>query len=217
MIISDKDATSRLNSPLNLINRLRQNKPRNGSAMGIFTGNNGKSSAVTSQLTSAEAETQTVPESHPTSSQVDIPEAKAKPWFNPFTTSSDNLPAIIPATPASPTAEEPSPTLESILEDSESNIKLALAHNSAVELLSNSIELLSAKLDNVKADKLSGVITAATKTIESIRKERSEAAKTNKGKEVHYHFYTPIQKKLEDYGPILEVEGIVEPGTENHA
>src|SRR6266550_4366398 len=41
MIINDKDASARLNSPLNLINKLHEKKI-NGNAMDLFTGNNGK-------------------------------------------------------------------------------------------------------------------------------------------------------------------------------
>lgn len=134
-------------------------------------------------------------------------ESTARQWINPFKTATDEV--IPPAT--QPQAENP--TLDDLLEDSETNIKLATAHNNAVKLLHNSIDMLSTKLDNVKADKLPSVIAAASKTIESIRRERNESAKQNKGRDVHYHFYTPVQKKLEDY-EILEVEGMLEPGVE---
>ena len=43
------------------------------------------------------------------------------------------------------------------------------------------------------------MISAASKTVESIRRERNENAKQGKDREVHYHFYTPEQKKVSDY------------------
>jgi hypothetical protein len=162
--------------------------------MKIFTGSNGKPQAVPQA-----AIIQAVPDSAPAIIPV---EDKAQPWINPFKTDA-------------PAAEEPSSevSLDDILEDSETNIKLAHAHNNAVNLLHNSIDMLATKLDNVKADKLPSVIAAASKTIESIRRERSEASKNNKGRDVHYHFYTPVQKKLSDY-EVIEVEGMLEPGVE---
>lgn len=100
--------------------------------------------------------------------------------------------------------DERSETLDNILRDNESQIKLGLAHDNALKLLNDSVSLLSSKLDDVKADKLPSVISAASKTVESIRKERSEANKNNKDREVHYHFYTPQQNKISDY-EIIEV------------
>lgn len=95
-------------------------------------------------------------------------------------------------------------TLDNILKDNESQIKLGLAHDNALKLLNDSVQLLATKLDDVKADKLPSVISAASKTVESIRKERNENLKSNKDREVHYHFYTPQQNKISDY-EIIEV------------
>jgi hypothetical protein len=104
--------------------------------------------------------------------------------------------ALIP----SPT---PSPALADILENHESQIKLGLAHDKALDLLNNAVAALALKLEDVKADKLPSVISAASKTVESIRRERNEAAKNgSKDREVHYHFYTPIQKPVSDYNVI---------------
>ncbi len=100
------------------------------------------------------------------------------------------------------TLEPTKESLDNILENHESQIKLGLAHDNALKLLNNSIDTLSLRLDEVRADKLPSVISAASKTVESIRKERNEAAKNNKDREVHYHFYTPIQKSVTDYETI---------------
>lgn len=179
---------------------MRSSSPKNNSAMKIFTGSNGKPQAVQQSVHIPVEVPVVIPETIQTSVE------PAQQWINPFASRSDSL--SIPETQTNEVS------LDDILEDSETNIKLAHAHNNAVALLHDSINALSLKLDNVKADKLPSVIAAASKTIESIRKERNENAKTNKGKDVHYHFYTPVQKKLTDY-EVIEVEGMLEPGMEN--
>lgn len=197
MIISSKDAAARLNSPNNLFNRLRRSNGQSGGAMNIFTGNGHK------KADSPPATTPTItPPAVPAPAIIE----PAK-QFNPF----EKKTASLVVQQVTPTEE---PSLDNLLEDSQANIKLALAHNSAVDLLANSISMLSTKLDGVRADKLPSVIAAASKTIESIRHERSEANKNSKGRDVHYHFYTPVQKKMEDY-EVIEVEGIVEKGVSN--
>lgn len=160
MIINDKAAASRLNSPLNLINRLKDSNNPRKSAMSLF-----------------------------------IPEKKivTLPSFNPFIQTQSDIPETKKDSP------EEATSLSDILENHESQIQLGLAHDNAIKLLNASVSMLSAKLDDVSASKLPAVISAASKTVESIRKERSEAAKNNKDREVHYHFYTPQQNKISDY------------------
>jgi len=170
MIINDKDAAARLNSPMNLINKLRNsNGNKKNSAMSLF-----------------------------------IPPPSSIKTFNPFIEKEvssaicDSSTASVNVGVTHPT-ENTSPVLNDILENHESQIKLGLAHDKALDLLNRSVEALSNKLDDVRADKLPSVISAASKTVESIRRERSEAAKNGKDREVHYHFYTPEQKKVADY------------------
>lgn len=98
--------------------------------------------------------------------------------------------------------EKTAASLEGLLNNSEAQIKLGLAHDSALNILTNSMHILSGKLDDVKAEKLPAVITAAAKVVEGIRKERNEANRKGNDKEVHYHFYTPNQKKVTDYAVI---------------
>jgi hypothetical protein len=118
-----------------------------------------------------------------------------KKGFNPFNKPpSDTLPALIPKT-----SEQEQPKLDDILSNNESQISLGLAHDKALKLLNSSVDMLSTKLDDIKAERLPSVVVAASKVVESIRKERSEASKNNKDREVHYHFYTPEQKKVSDY------------------
>src|SRR6266571_5140493 len=89
--------------------------------------------------------------------------------------------------------------LNDILENPESQIKLGLSHDAALGLLLNSVNLLTERLSEVSANKLPAVIAAAGKTVESIRKERHEMNKDKNDREVHYHFYVPAQKSVEDY------------------
>lgn len=151
MIVNDKDALARINSPINLINRMKSlsSNPARKSAMSLFI------------KPSIAAEESKQEENKPDSSS--------------------------------------GVSLDDISSDHDSKIELALAHDSALKLLNASVSALSAKLDDVRADKLPSVIAAASKTVESIRRERNEQSKTNKDREVHYHFYTPKQKELSDY------------------
>ena len=164
MIISDKSAIEKLNSPKNLINSLKNSSKNN--AMSLFIGK----------------------------SKDDKIEVK-KEFFNPF----------IQVKKEEVKEEEESPRLDNLIENNETQVKLSLAHDEALKLVNNSISLLSSKLDDIRADKLPSVITAAGKIVESIRKERSESNKNGKSSEVHHHFYMPQQRKLEDYEV---VEGI---------
>jgi len=165
MIINNDEASKRLNSPLNLINKLRETKAnaKAKAAMAIFIPQNRK---------------EVTAESIPIGSRV-------------------NAGVQHPA--------ENTETLDSILENSEAQISLGLAHDSALKLLNSSITRLSNNIDEVKAEKLPQAILAASKVVESIRRERNEALKNNKDREVHYHFYTPEQKTLTDY-EVIEVQ-----------
>lgn len=200
MIIKDDEAVARLNSPMNLINQLRTSSGVRNSAMQLFGVGKKNSPILSVQLKQ---------DGTKHSEEIKIEETKEKS-FNPFE-KKDSL--FIPTArqtslllPQKSPQESPSqaPSVEHLLDNSETQIKLGLAHDNALNLLSNSINLLSAKLDDVKADKLPAAISAASKVVESIRRERNEATKNNKEREVHFHFYTPTQKKVDDY-EIIEV------------
>lgn len=173
MIINESEAIKRLDSPMNLMNRLRNIKGSRNSAMSLFI--------PASRTDKIEDKIET---------KIEIAAT-----FNPF--KNPTLVSIQPSEKLEPTNQ--TPTLDTILEDHESQVKLGLAHDNALELLNNSVLMLAAKLDDIKADKLPAVVSAAAKTVEGIRKERNESARNGKDKEVHYHFYTPEQKKISDY------------------
>ena len=179
MIIKDKDAAARLNSPMNLVNRLKNLSSSRKDAMGLF-GVNRHKTEIPPIRESGRKELETIE------------------LFNPFQPKeSSQVPATVP--PISNLPEQSTTSLDNILENHESQIKLGLAHDNALSLLNNSIKQLAEKLDDVRADRLPSVIAAASRTVESIRKERNEQLKNNKDTEVHYHFYTPEQRKIETY------------------
>lgn len=168
MIVKDSDALARINSPMNLINRMSQmTNPVRKSAMSLF---------IRPEL----------------SQPLVLPAPTA---FNPLTLDKQEETLIV---------TDNQLRLDDISDDHDSKIKLGLAHDKALQLLTDSVSALALKLDDVKADKLPSVIAAASKTVESIRRERNEASKNSKDREVHYHFYTPQQKKITDY-EVIEV------------
>jgi hypothetical protein len=170
---------------MNLINRLAASKNNSRSnAMQLFMPNKKEVSSDKKEVSSASSNLD---------SAITGVEHPVKNTFNPFE------PHSVPNTP-----EITAPVLEQIVENQDSQIRLGLAHDKALELLNRSVDYLTAKLDDVKADKLPAVVTAASKVVESIRRERSEASKNNKDREVHYHFYTPQQKAVADY-EVIEV------------
>lgn len=178
MIISNENAVKRLSSPINLINSLRE--PKKNNSMSLFGVE--RVSQETKQVETLEVIT----------------------TFNPFETTT-NIPLESTSHPQNKTlqppveATEPQPTIDKLLNNNESQIKLGLAHDNALELLTKSISLMKLKLDNIKPDKLPSVISATAKVVEGIRRERNEADKNDKDRDVHYHFYTPVQKRISDY------------------
>jgi hypothetical protein len=161
MIINDKDALRRLDSPMNLINKIKSSSPRSGpqsGAMSLFGIGRKKEEEIKIVSNSADI-----------------------------------------------SLREPHTTLDTILENNESQIKLSLAHDQALELLNNSVSLLATKLDDIRADRLPSVVSAAGKIVESIRKERIANRGNDSEREVHFHFYTPQQKTISDY-EIVEVQ-----------
>jgi hypothetical protein len=88
---------------------------------------------------------------------------------------------------------------ENLIPDSDAKIKLALAHDRALEVMTNAINMAGVKLDDIKPAQLPGVIVAMSKVVGNIRAERAERDKANKGNDVHLHFYCPEQRKIEQY------------------
>lgn len=182
MLIDQEECEKRLNNPLNLMNKMR-----NGF-------NVGKKNAMDLFVRSKEAV------------EVEIEKKSVIPFKNPFQQSSLVV-SSIPSIPSISTTENPK--AEDLIDDSDSKIKLALAHDSALELLTTGLERLNngMKSGNIEEKKIPAILTATSKIITDIRKERLEREKNNKGDaNVHYHFYCPEQRKIDTY-EVIEVTG----------
>jgi hypothetical protein len=191
MLLDDKAVIARLNSPLNLINKIASGDlgfKRKG-AMQLFTG----------------------------------PDKSDKPTFNPFKKNPSSSSSLVQPVASKDTEaskdmehaeasnESDSIRLEDVIENADSQIQLAHAHDSALKLINNSIRELSTKLPDIKADRLPAVMLAAGKIVESIRKERAEVLKRGINNDVHFHFYTPQQKELSEYEIIDVVDQVAAP------
>src|ERR1039458_144268 len=141
MIINDSDAVKRLSSPNNLMNKLKTINGSRKSAMSLF---------------GVGRQTVTIAVSKPHNEELEIS-------FNPFQTK-EPLSPLVPTTTATQVPQ--AIKLDNLLENHESQIKLGLAHDHALDLLNKSVDMLASKLDDIKADKLPAVITAASKTVE---------------------------------------------------
>lgn len=160
MILPEKTVMNRINSPDNLLQRLKS-FPKKDKGMGLFVPSNG---------------------------------------FNPFTSEESKKEESKEAAPATTlSTNEKAPTLDKLIDKPENIIKLELAHNNALTLLNRSVQALTDKLDDVKADKLPGVISAASKVVENIRKEKAESNKNKDSRTVNINFYTPTQRPIEEY------------------
>jgi len=185
MILTEEEAKKRLNHPMNLMNRMKV-PDKNKDAMSIFgLGKNGSIRKDETQRTREDFNSQP-------SLGVAIPDLTATaliiPTFNPFEKT-----------------ESSKPTLDSLLDNSDNQIKLTLAHNNALETLNDAVARMRLTIDEIKPDRLPAVVASASKVVESIRRERMELRKNSDGKEVHYHFYTPVQRKIETYD-VIEVQ-----------
>ena len=195
MLVNDKEAAARLNSPLNLINKMKSisSSSSRSNAMGLFGIGKSKTQPSVDINTEKNEEVDEVIIS-----------------FNPFSKKTLSTKSLQEKSPQENLPVKSEVTkLDDILDNNDSQIKLGLAHDNAIKLLNSSIDLLATKLDDIKADKLPSVINAASKTVESIRKERNEQTKNSKGNEVHYHFYTPKQNDISDY-TVIDV-GVANP------
>lgn len=185
MLVNDKDALARVNSPLNLLNKLRERSNNASKAMSLF---------VPSAVKTGNNNEPAVPTINNPFHKDSPSESSNNPFHKPSDSSNSNDSAAVK------TAENVN--VETLLDGAESKIKLAHAHNNALELMNSAIDQLKIQVGDVKPEKLPSVIAAASKVVEGIRKERNEAAKSAGNRSVHLHFYTPQQRKLEEYNVI---------------
>lgn len=222
MLLSEEEVAKRLNSPMNLLNRMKgenSGSPRN-SAMSLFGLGSFKNNPASSRV---ENKSEQIKEEKISQEEK---EPSIIPFINPFIKEErTESVSLIPlaqqlAEVTKPTEhkleevkkDDKSPSLESLIDDSDSKIKLATLHNTALDTLNAAMNRLSTNIDRIDPTKLPPVITATSKIVESIRKERIELDKGGRDKNVHYHFYTPTQKREEDYeiidvAPTKEAQG----------
>lgn len=196
MIVSNDNAESRIHNPMNLMNRmqeLRSAKQKQNPAMSLFgvrrSSNNENEIVVKTEVKEEVVELK----------QDNTSIAVVTPVFiNPFKKLALDTSDRILETEEKIESDKQL-TTDDLISDPDNKIKLASAHNDALDLLNSAVKELKIKLSDVSASKLPGVITAASKVVESIRKERLEIHKSGKDKEVHHHFYMPELKKIEQY------------------
>lgn len=176
MIVSEKEALERLGSPLNLMNRLHTATASKRDAMGLF--------GMSSQKNNDNIKLNPSP---PT-------------FVNPFSKPQTALPAGQTNSPEFPSSENPD--IDNLLDNADSRIKLTLAHDKALDTLVSAVDMVKNKLDDIKPEKLATVIAATSKVVDQIQRQRLESNKIKSGKEVHFHFYTPTQKKVDEYDVI---------------
>lgn len=172
MIVSDKEALGRLSSPNNLMNRLRTSSSPRSQAMNLF-----------------------------------IPSSRPAPFqpTNPFTNTATNHQSDSPPTElaSNPTVLTPEVvqgiSSDDILDNSDAKIKLSLAHNKALDVMVRMLDVVGNKIDDVRPASMGSILSALTKTVDNIRRERIKLNEDNKGKNVHFHFYEPARNKIEDY------------------
>jgi hypothetical protein len=195
MILSDKAAAARLGSSNNLMNRLSELKSTRKNAMSLF-----------------------VPSS--TRKESAKQEEKKELKFNPFATASpssanddekEQNDSIVPVNPTVVPNPAAVPKIEDLVTNSDEQVRLGLAHDKALSVLTKTLITLDDKVGELHPSKLPSAIIATAKVVESIRRERLEAAKQGgRDREVHYHFYTPQQRKISDY-EIIEVQAEAVP------
>lgn len=185
MLIRDSEAIERLGSPLNLLNRMRNTSPRSKS-MNLF-----------------------IPSKESKSPSGSLPTSSS---FTPSFSSAIDKTRDIPINPEVLPAElilsrheiKNEIKTDDLIDSADNKIKLAHAHDQALSTLNKAMEALHRNIDDIRPDRLPSVISSTNKVVESIRRERIETAKSKSGKDVHLHFYTPVQKQASDY-EIIEV------------
>lgn len=140
---------------------------------------------------------------------------KPLPTFNPFPKQTEST-ALTPHTKIqsviltdhsvanqtlseSPDSKPQQPSINDLVGNADTQVKLGLAHDKALDTLVSAVDLMKMKLDDIKPDKLPSVIAATSKVVDQIQRQRIDSVRNKDKQEVHYHFYTPTQKKMEDY------------------
>lgn len=225
MLISDKEAVARLNSPLNLMNlkgNTEKSSPSRNRAMSLFGIGENKTSPKVSEekpLEEKPSEEKPAPLLNTTfvnpfngDSAKELSKALEKVSSS---TSVNTKPATVVEEKSNTNITEQSnssqsPSVDDLIDNTDGKIKLAKVHNTALEVMHTALEELKIMVPSASVKQLPSILATASRVVTDIRKERIEANKTSKDREVHYHFYTPERKKLSDF-EVIDVEPSVNP------
>jgi hypothetical protein len=170
MLINEKEAARRLNSPDNLMNRLRSLSTTNRTAsttkaMGLFGIGNKEGLVPTSSI---------LPQSNQ-SNQSDS-EGPQQPVMS----------------------QSSSPSLDDLVKNADSKLKIELAHTAALDTLVSTVNRLKDTVPSLESPvKLSQIAMNMSRIMTSLTEKKEDKAEEDK--QVHYHFYMPEQNKMDDY------------------
>lgn len=174
MLINEEELNRRLNNPLNLINSMKN-------------GVNGKKNSALSIFIKPSVEE----------------ENTFKSPFQQKDADSQSSVALIPTavTPAESinSRNDQSPSTDDLIDDADGAIKLAQVHNNSLEVMGLAVGRLKDNINNVNVKQLPSIVSGLSKVVTDIRKERSERDRERTNETVHYHFYCPEQKKIEQF------------------
>lgn len=193
MLINNENAERRLKNPLNLINRERSERKTN--AMSLFI----RPSVSEEKKTNIKIENKLmVP---PRVESEEIVENSISSSLSLALEKVTHNPTLINPTPAPVESENiPSP-IDNLINNADSTIELASAHNKAITLMGKAMGKLEKKLDEdvVPAKMLPSIISGLGKVVTDIRKEQNDRNNRDKNETTIIHFYCPEQRKVNEY------------------
>lgn len=214
MILTDEQASLRLNNPFNLINKIGVSS-RQSTAMSLFGMNKSNEvkevkDKITDALKGSQFHVVFQKESEPakiTEDKVETTsEASDKSLVKRF---NDLLKKDEKEIEELKDNQNNNPTLDDLITNSSAQVRLVTAHNNALDVVNTALLRLQQEVPNMKGDKIPAVIAAASKVVETIRKEKIDLHRNNKNPEnIHFHYYSPKQKSMSDY-QVIEVESRV--------
>lgn len=210
MIVNDNDALARLLSPNNLVNQIKNgafNSRKQGMALfGVgekVNGNNQTAAApVFKSPFSPGPPTEDIPDSNVSTGTTDNADVSTVRNSEPAVGLGEQL--------ARTTGKEyrvvpvNEPTIDDLLGDADSQIKLTEAHNAALAVVNAALTRVTNDIDTINPNRLPAILTAAQKIVDSVRKEKLEMAKTGNRGTTHHHFYTPTQRHINTF-EVIEV------------
>lgn len=93
------------------------------------------------------------------------------------------------------------PTIDDLIDDVDSRLNLDKAHKKALHVMNRAIQRVSDQIEELDSPtKLADVAAKMGKIVTDIRNEKKNSV--DKERTVHYHIYTPEQKKITDFEEI---------------